>query len=194
MSVATYAARGRYAFWVGASANMYLELTDDEGDYLNDALSIAGWGMATGALLVPEIASTVLGWGLTRAAQGSQWMLGSTARALAPVAGTIVTAAAPITAGYVIGATVGTVIAEEVWGEEGAQTALGFYSAGLLPGTEAPDLTDYQYIFKPTAPGGPSSLYDVGKQAVQTSVVLVSRLWDRRPIRYRRERKWYHLI
>ena len=99
MSVATYAARGRYGFWVGASATMYLELTDDEGDYLNDALAIAGWGMATGALIVPEVASTLLGWGITRAAQETICALAGAGRTLAPVARTIVTAAAPITAG-----------------------------------------------------------------------------------------------
>jgi hypothetical protein len=67
---------------------------------------------------------------------------------------------------------VGTAVSASIWGDEGAQTALGFYSGGLLPGTEAPDLTDYQYIFKPTAPGGPVSLYDVAKKGFDNTVLL----------------------
>lgn len=44
------------------------------------------------------------------------------------VTGAAVTAVAPIAAGYAIGATAGTVIANEVWGEQGASDALDFYT------------------------------------------------------------------
>jgi membrane-associated protease RseP (regulator of RpoE activity) len=44
------------------------------------------------------------------------------------VAGAAVTAAAPIAAGYAIGAVAGTAIANEVWGEEGAADAIDFYT------------------------------------------------------------------
>jgi len=177
MTPAQYAVRGRWALWGAASAHMYWELTDDEGDYLNDALAIAGWGMATGALLVPEIGSSLIGWGLTRGAEGGVWAAGILGRGAAAVA----VEAAPVAAGIAIGATVGTGLSYAIWGEEGAETALGFYSGGLLPGTEAPDLTDYQYIFKPTAPGGPVSLYDVGKKGIDLTILTGRRLWRKRP-------------
>ena len=44
------------------------------------------------------------------------------------VTGAAVTAVAPLAAGYAIGATAGTVIANEVWGEQGASDALDFYT------------------------------------------------------------------
>jgi hypothetical protein len=196
-SIATYASRGRYMLWGMATAHMYHELTDDEGDYINDGLAIGGWVVATGTLIVPEGFATLVGWGGTKAMSAAGW----TGRAVAPYVGAAVsTVVAPVAAGYVIGATVGTVIANEIWGEEGAQTALGFYSGGLLPGTEAPDLTDYQYIFQPTAPGGPTSLYDIAETAVDVTAVTVRRLWNSRP-RFRRKsqdplrkRKWWHVI
>ena len=177
MTPAEYAVRGRWALWGAASANMYLELTDDEGDYLNDALAIGAWGMATGALLVPEIGSSLIGWGLTRGAQGGAWAAGILGRG----AWGATTVVAPVAAGAAIGAVVGTGVSYAIWGEEGAETALGFYSGGLLPGTEAPDLTDYQYIFKPTAPGGPVSAYDVGKKGIENTILLVRKLWRKRP-------------
>ena len=186
MTPAEYAVRGRWALWGAASANMYLELTDDEGDYLNDALAIGAWGMATGALVIPEIGSSLIGWGLTRGAQGGLWAAGILGRGVA----TVTTAAAPVAAGAAIGAVVGTGISYAIWGEEGAETALGFYSGGLLPGTEAPDLTDYQYIFKPTAPGGPVSAYDVGKQGIDLTRKGLKKAWRRRPRMYRHPRLW----
>lgn len=88
---------------------------------------------------------------------------------------------APIGVGIAIGATAGTAISAAIWGEEGAQVALGFYSAGTLPGTEAPDLRDYQYIFKPTAPGGPVSLYDVAEAGARGTSRGLGWLWSNRP-------------
>jgi hypothetical protein len=165
-----YAARGRYILWGMATANMYWELTDDEDDYFNDVIAVGGFVVATGALFIPEWFSWTVGRGASAAAT-------SAAPYVAPVA----VATAAVTTGYLIGAVAGTVIANEIWGEEGAQTAMGFYSGGMLPGTEAPDLTDYQYIFKPTAPGGPVSLYDIGATAVDTTVVIARSLWNKRP-------------
>ena len=160
-----YGRRGRWVIWSGAAFHLHRELTDGEGDYHMDALALAAFGFATANLFVPNIQDSAIGWLVTRAA-------------LAGAA--LVTAAAPFTAGYVIGATVGTAISKKVWGEEGAKTALGFYSAGYLPGTESPDLTDYKYIFMPTAPGGPVSLYDVGKTGVDLTLRSISKAWGRR--------------
>lgn len=182
---AIYDSRGRWALWGLASANMYVELTDDEGDYLNDALAIAGWGMATGALLVPELLPRIVGFGLTHSSSALLWA----GRATAPYVGAAVsTVVAPVAAGYLIGATVGTVIANEVWGEEGAQVALGAYSFGMLPGTEAADVSDFQYIFKPTAPGGPVSLYDIGETAVSSTKLFVAKILRSSPTLRRRKR------
>lgn len=173
MTPIEYAVRGRWILWGASSAYMYRELTDDEGDYLTDALAIAGWGFATGALLVPQLLESVIGWTATKAAQTA-----------APILGRAAMFTAPFAAGYMIGATVGTAISYAIWGEEGAETALGFYSAGLLPGTDAPDLTDYQYIFRPTKPGGPVSLYDVGKKGLDISLLLMGRYLANRPRHY----------
>ena len=165
-TAAIYSRDGRIAMWGLASAHMYQELTDGEGDYLNDIIAIAAWGGATGALWIPEVVPYMVGRGL-HAGSAAAW---NAVRAAAPYAWVAVTAAAPFTAGYTIGATVGTAIANKIWGEEGAQVALGFYSGGSLPGPDAPNLTDYQYIFKPTAPGGPVSAYDVGKKGVDNTL------------------------
>ena len=196
-SIATYASRGRYMLWGAASAHMYHELTDDEGDYISDALAIGGWVVATGTLIVPEGFATIVGWGGTRATNAVTW----TGRAVAPYVGAaIYNVLAPVATGYVIGATIGTIIANEIWGEEGAQTALGFYSGGLLPGTEAPELSDYQYIFKPPEPGGPVSLYDLAEAGITVTATSVRRLWNTRP-RFkspaqdpRRKRKWWEIV
>jgi len=162
MTPIEYAVRGRWILWGAASVHMYRELTDDEGDYLADALAIAGWGFATGALIVPQLLETIIGWSATRATQAALPIIGRAGMFLSPFA-----------AGYLIGATVGTVVAKQVWGDEGAQTALGFYSGGLLPGTDAPNLSDYQYIFKPSEPGGPMSLYDLGEIAVKVTLLTL---------------------
>jgi len=165
--------RGRLIMQGIITAPMIAELTDDEGDYLMDALAIAGWSVGTFSLWFPVVKAGLVGWGATAAVE-----------ATAPIAAAAVTAAAPIAAGYLVGATVGTVISNEIWGEEGAQTALGFYSGGLLPGTEAPDLSDFQYIFKPTAPGGPVSLYDIGKKGVEGTGLLIRKYLRKRGRRF----------
>jgi hypothetical protein len=173
-----YDSRGRWALWGAVTYGTYKELTDGEDDYINDLVHIGGWALATGALMVPELVPRMVGFGLTHSWSALRWA----GAAVAPYVGAAVsTVVAPVAAGYLIGATVGTAIANEVWGEEGAQVALGFYSVGLLPGTDAPDLTDYQYIFKPTAPGGPTSLYDVAETGLKTVLVLGSKLWKDRP-------------
>jgi hypothetical protein len=195
-SIATYASRGRWVLWGAASAHMYHELTDDEGDYINDALAIGGWVVATGTLIVPEGFATIVGWGASNAWRAAGW----TGRAVAPYVGAAVsTVVAPVATGYVIGATAGTVIANEIWGEEGAQVALGAYTFGMAPGTEAADLSDLQYIFKPTAPGGPVSLYDIAETGVTVTASTVRRIWNSRPRfrnpaqDYRRKRKWWQI-
>jgi hypothetical protein len=179
--------RGRMVMQGVLATHLYLELTDEDDDYLMDALAVGSFAIGTFTLWAPVAKAFGIGWLATEAVTVT-----------GTVGASIVTAAAPIAAGYVIGATVGTVIANEIWGEEGAQTALGFYSGGLLPGTEAPDLTDYQYIFQPTAPGGPTSLYDVGKTALDVTVLSIRTAISKSPTLRRRRRprsrfspRWY---
>lgn len=156
------------------ATHLYLELTDDDDDYLMDALAVGSFAIGTFTIWQPVLKAGLVGWAATAAAETT-----------AAVGASVVTAAAPVVAGAAIGAVVGTGVSYAIWGEEGAQTAMGFYSGGLLPGTEAPDLTDYQYIFKPTAPGGPVSLYDIGKKGVDTTVITIRKLLSKRPRRYR---------
>jgi len=151
------------------------ELSDGEGDFIDDTVAIASWSVATFALWYPVVKSAAVGAAVV-----------SIAETTAVVVGSAVTAVAPVTAGYAIGAVTGTVIANEIWGEEGAQVAMGFYSGGLLPGTEAPDLSDYQYILKPTAPGGPESLYDIGKKTFDGLKSTGKALWLKSRPRKRR--------
>lgn len=191
-SIATYASRGRYMLWGMATAHMYHELTDDEHDYIKDALAVGGWVVATGTVIIPEGFATIVGWSGTRTLSALKWM----GRAAAPyIWSGFSTVVAPVATGYMIGATAGTAIANQIWGEEGAQTALGFYSGGLLPGTESPDLTDYQYIFKPTAPGGPVSLHDLAVKGLEITTLNMRRLANRMPSltsRGQRERRlWW---
>lgn len=165
-----YVLRGRMVMQGVLATHLYLELTDDEDDYLMDALAVGTFAIGTFTLWQPVLKAGLVGWAATEVAAVTGTAVGAT-----------VTAVAPIAAGYVIGAVAGTAIANEIWGEEGAQTALGFYSGGLLPGTEAPDLTDYKYIFKPTAPGGPVSAYDVAKKGVDLTVLSIRKAIDRFP-------------
>jgi len=189
---AVYDSRGRWAIWGAVTYSTYRELTDGDDDYINDLVAVGGWGLATGALMVPELLPRMVGYGVTHSASALRWV---GARLAPPVAAAVSTVVAPVAAGYMIGATVGTVVANEVWGEEGAETALGFYSGGLLPGTEAPDLTDFQYIFKPTAPGGPVSLYDIGETAVKTTIMIATKLSKLLPIPPKtRRRKWWQIV
>ena len=175
---AVYDSRGRWALWGMVTLGTYQELTDGEDDYLNDLVAIGGWSLATGALLIPELVPRIVGFGLTHSGSALRWAGSAAAPYVSAAVSTVV---APVAAGYLIGATVGTMIANQIWGEEGANVALGFYSGGLLPGTDAPTLSDYQYIFKPTAPGGPDSLYDVAETGFKNTVLLASKWWNERP-------------
>jgi hypothetical protein len=157
-----------------------LELYGDIQDYQKSDKGMKDTAVISWEIGKAGLASAVIWYPAAVAgakASGVGWVATRAALAM----GSAVTIAAPFTAGYVIGATAGTAIANEVWGEEGAQTALGFYSGGLLPGTETPDVTDYQYIFKPTKPGGPVSLYDVAKKGYENTLRGLGWAVDKRP-------------
>jgi len=175
--LSTYAARGRLMAWTAAAALMVRELRDGEDDYLNDAFAIGGFLGATVTLVVPEGVASFIGWSGTKAWHGVRvaaiWG--------APYAGAAITAVSPFAVGYMIGAVAGTAIAGKIWGKEGEQVALGFYSGGLLPGTDAPTLSNYKYILKPTAPGGPVSLYDIAETGLSTTFVLARKWWNEVP-------------
>ena len=98
----------------------------------------------------------------------------------ATAAGAAITATAPISAGVAIGAVVGTAVSQELFGDEGAQTALGFYSLGLLPGTEAPELSTYGNLLRPseTEVKGPVEYVNT---AIRTGKTIVNTWWNRRP-------------
>jgi len=168
--LSTYASRGRLMAWTAASVAMVHELRDGDDDYLNDAFAVGAFLGATVTLVVPEAVASMVGWSGTKVwhaiRAGAVWG--------APYAGFAITAVAPFAVGYLFGAVVGTKIAGQIWGKEGEQVALGFYSGGLLPGTEAPSLSNYKYILKPTAPGGPVSLYDVAEAGIKGTLRGVS--------------------
>jgi len=173
----TYAARGRLMAWTAATAAMVYELRDGQKDYLNDAFSIGAFVGATVTLVIPEGVASLIGWSGTKAWHGVR----AGAVWAAPYAGAAITAVSPFAVGYMIGAIGGTAIAGQIWGKKGEQVALGFYSAGLLPNTDAPTLSNYKYILKPTAPGGPVSLYDIMETGFSTSILLGRKLWNERP-------------
>ena len=159
-SLAVYGSRGRKLIFIHAMWNAYDEWTD--GDLGWDDVTAAGYLAAAGtALVIPDPGSTLLGWGATKGSLLAKNLGYRVGAAGARVAARATVVLAPVAAGAAIGATIGTAVSQVIWGDEGAQTALGFYSMGTLPGTEAPDLSNFQYIFKPTAPGGPQSLYDI---------------------------------
>jgi hypothetical protein len=167
---------GRLTMQGIVTAPLINELTDGEGDWINDTVAIASWTIATAAIWKPVV---------TVAAKGG--LVVHAVTTIGSAVGTATVVAAPFVAGAAIGAVVGTAVADEIWGPEGAQVALGFYSGGLLPETEAPNLTDFQYIIKPTAPGGPDSLYDIGKSAsigFKNAVSVVINKRRKRPLFY----------
>lgn len=156
---------GRIFLQTIATAHLISELKEEEGDTLSDAYDIAWFALESAMIWNPFLKAEIIGAGL-RVTAGS---------------GIVSTVVAPVAVGYAIGAVAGTVVADAIWGEEGAEVALGFYTLGLAPGTEAADLSDYQYIFKPTAPGGPVSLYDVAKEGVKGTGRILDSLWRHRP-------------
>lgn len=158
---------GRLTLTGLATAEMLWDINQNTDDPLSDAADVAWWGVELALIWNPVLKPAVIGAGVRTALSSV-------------VFSTII---APVAAGYMIGAAVGTAISAVIWGDEGAETALGFYSGGLLPGTDAPDLSDYQYIFKPTAPGGPVSLYDVAETGVRVTILTGRKLWSRR-LRY----------
>ena len=145
---------GRIALQTYITYPLVRELTDKEGDYLNDAQAIGQYTVGTILIWTPK-------WKPIAVGAGVRWSAG--------VAGTALTAAAPIMAGYAIGATVGTAVSSKLFGDEGAQVALGFYSMGLLPGTDAPTLATYGNLLKPseTSTPGPVDLATAGLSAVK---------------------------
>lgn len=159
-SLVTYGQRGRKLIFIHSMYNAYDEWTDGEWNWSD--VTAAGYLTAAGtALIIPDPGSTLLGWGATRTtvlARNIGARVGAIAVRGAAKATTIV---APIALGYAAGAVVGTAISQVLFGDEGAQTAMGFYSGGTLPGTEAPKLSNYKYIFMPSKEGGPRSLYDI---------------------------------
>lgn len=149
---------GRLTIQAYMTVGLIGQLTDDdEDDFLSDAAAISGYGVSTAILWAPTLKPALVGAG-TRA--GARIGVAAGAR-IGAVAARSASLAAPVVLGYAAGALIGTAISKALFGDEGAKTAMGFYSGGTLPGTEAPDLSKFQYIFKPTEPGGPRSLYDV---------------------------------
>ena len=156
------------ALQTAATAKWGYNISKDTDDPGSDAIDTIWFAAESAMIWNPLLKPAAIGTGLRLAA-------GSTL---------VSTVLAPLAAGYAIGATVGTAVSGAIWGKEGAQVAMGFYSGGLLPGTEAPNLTDYQYIFKPTAPGGPTSLYDVAKTGYDVTVLTVRNILANRPRMY----------
>ena len=174
-----YRLRGRLVL----QGYVVLELSGDIQDYQKSDKGIKDKAVISWEIGKAGVASAVIWWPAAVSgakATGIGWL--ATRAALAT--GSAVSIAAPFTAGYMIGATVGTGIAQKVWGDEGAQTAMGFYSWGTLPETEAPNLTDYQYIFKPTKPGGPVSLYDVAETGLKGTLRAFDKYLQNRPRLY----------
>lgn len=159
-SLVVYGSRGRKLIFIHSMYNAYDNWTD--GDWNWGDVTAAGYLATAGiALRIPDPGSTLLGWGATRATVLAK-NIGARVGALAiRGAAKAATAIAPIALGYAAGAVVGTAVSQVLFGDEGATHAMGFYSGGTLPGTEAPDLSNYKYIVMPTEEGGPRSLYDI---------------------------------
>ena len=155
------------ALQTAATAKFIWNVRKDTDDPVSDTIDFIWFAAESALIWNPLLKPAAIGTGL-------RMSLSSTL---------VSTVIAPVAAGYMLGATAGTAVAGTIWGEEGAQTALGFYSGGTLPGTEAPNLTDYQYIFKPTAPGGPVSLYDVAEAGARGTARGLGWLWSQRKVR-----------
>jgi len=148
---------GRIALQTYITYPLVRELTDKEGDYLSDAQAIGQYTIGTILIWTPR-------WKPIAVGAGVRWAAG--------VALSTTTIAAPVLAGYAIGSAIGTAASSKLFGDEGAQTALGFYSLGLLPGTEAPTLETYGNLLRPseTSTPGPIDLISQGVMAVETKL------------------------
>lgn len=70
-STLIYANRGRQLIWLGATANLYMNATDDELT-LGDARALGFFSIATIALFIPDPEATALGWGATKFANAAK--------------------------------------------------------------------------------------------------------------------------
>lgn len=112
----------------------------------------------------------------------------------ATVAGAAVTAVAPIAAGYAIGATTGTIIANEVWGEEGAEHALDFYT-GQGNYSEYFDVTGnistiVELGIKPTISKTKKKVKTTVKKGVKTVERTVKHIARGLQLRRPKQRRW----
>jgi len=111
-----------------SQADKYLASEKDEWDVMvflgGVSISTTIYGAGTIGIWQPAVKAAVVGSLATTVVNSGLAVIGSAATA----GGAVVTAAAPVAAGYAIGATAGTVIANEVWGEEGAADAIDFYT------------------------------------------------------------------
>jgi len=104
---------GRLALQGVIIHDLHSELTDGTMDPHEDAWAI-GKAVASSFFIWQPVAKA--------------GVVGAAVSTSAAAAGAVVTAVAPVTLGYAIGATAGTVVANEIWGPEGASDAIDFYS------------------------------------------------------------------
>jgi len=114
--------------------------------------------------------------------------------ATANVTGAAVTAIAPVATGYAIGAVAGTVIANEVWGEDGAADAIDFYT-GQGNYSEYFDVTGnistiVDLGIKPTISKTKKKVKTTVKKGIKTVEQTVKQIGRGLQLRRPKQRRW----
>lgn len=185
-SFVSYVLRGRIVAQTVITTNYVYQVGKDVQQYKQSDRDVWDTGTLIGSVALQTAAlgvGTVATWYPAKKAAAVGWLATKSLRGAGALAGRAVMAVAPITAGYMIGATVGTGISYAIFGDDGAQTALGFYSMGILPGTEAPKLSTYSNLLRPSETSTPGPV-DLFNQAWQGTKVLVNKILSDRPDMY----------
>jgi len=182
-SYVSYVLRGRIAAQTVITTNYIYQVNKDVQDYKASDKSTWDTGTLIGSVALQTAAlgvGTVATWYPAKKAFAVGWLATKSLSGVGAVAGRAAMVVAPITAGYMIGAVIGTGISYAIFGDDGAQVALGFYSLGMLPGTEAPTLDTYSNLLRPSETSTPGPV-DLVNRVIQGGLIIGRKWWEERP-------------
>lgn len=182
-SYVSYVLRGRIAAQTIITTNYIYQVNKDVQDYKAGDKSTWDTGTLIGSVALQTAAlgvGTVATWYPAKKAFAVGWLATKSMRGLTLWSFQVARVVTPVTVGYLLGAAIGTGISYAVFGDDGAQTALGFYSGGMLPGTEAPTLETYSNLLRPSETSTPGPV-DLVNQVVQGGLIIGRKWWHERP-------------
>ena len=167
-----------------ATANLWWDLNEEQGDTVSDLVDIGQFVGETALIWYPVVKPLTVGAVVRAGGSAATTVAGST------VVSTVV---APVALGAAIGAVAGTAISQEVWGEEGAQDAIDFYTGQADYGAYFDVVgnveTIYELGIKPAVTEAAETAVSTVKQVLRNVELRLPELL--RPSRRRRRRFWW---